>query len=82
MNGEIFYSNNKIHKPVRVIPLENYIISIEYENGKIIEFDMRKLLNHPLFKPLKEKSVFESVRISGSSICWENDNYNVSKSIP
>lgn len=71
--NEIFYSNNIIHKPVKVVPLENYILHIEYEDGKIIEFSMKDMLNHPLFKPLKEKVFFELVQIKGSSLSWPND---------
>jgi hypothetical protein len=73
MNDEVFYSSNKIHKPIKVMPLNNYILHIEYEDGKIIDFDVKNLLSHPLFKPLKEKTLFETVRINGSSICWDND---------
>jgi len=73
MDNKIYCSENKIHKPVKVIPLENYMIRIEYEDGTLINFDIKNMLNHPLFKPLKEKAFFELVTINGSSISWTND---------
>ena len=73
MNKGIYDSKVKINMPVKVLPLENYHLYIEYDDGKIINFDMNKLLNHPLFKPLKDKSLFDLVQINGSSISWPND---------
>lgn len=70
---EVFNSDKKINKPIKVTPLEGYILNIEYDDGKIINFDMKTLLNHPLFKALKDEEVFKHVWISGSAICWEND---------
>lgn len=73
MNEDIYDSKVKINKPIKVIPLENYHLYIEYDDGKVINFDMSKLLNHPLFKPLKDESFFNLVKINGSSISWPND---------
>lgn len=73
MSYEVFDSKKEIHKPRKVIPLDDYILNIEYEDDKIINFDMKTLLNHPLFRALKDESVFKNVWISGSAICWEND---------
>lgn len=73
MDNDLFYANNKIHKPINVIPLEDYVLHIEYEDGKVIDFSMKNMLNHPLFRPLKEKSFFKLVEINGSSLSWPND---------
>ena len=73
MNNDIYDSNVKLNIPVKVIPQENYHLYIEYEDGKTINFDMNNFLNHPLFKPLKEKDFFDLVQINGSSISWPND---------
>jgi hypothetical protein len=73
MKQDIYYSDKKIHKAIRVTPLDEYILNIEYEDGTKINFDMTKLLNHPLFKPLKDKEIFNNVWINGSAICWPND---------
>ena len=73
MSKEIYYSDNKINKPKKVIPLENYIIHIEYNDGKIIDYDMKPMLNHPLFKPLKDEQLFKLAKINGSAISWPGD---------
>lgn len=73
MENDIYDSGKKIHRAICVIPLEEFTLQVEYEDGKVIKFDMKDLLEHPLFKSLKEKKVFNSVKINGSSICWEND---------
>jgi Protein of unknown function (DUF2442). len=73
MDKDIYDSNVKLNIPVKVIPLENYHLYIEYEDGKTIDFDMNNYLNHPLFKLLKEKAFFDLVQIKGSSISWPND---------
>ena len=73
MNKDVYDSNVKLNIPVKVTPLENYHLYIEYEDGKTSNFDMNSFLNHPLFKPLKEKAFFDLVQINGSSISWPND---------
>ena len=73
MNKDICDSKVKLNIPTKVIPLEDYHLYIEYEDGNSINFDMNNFLNHPLFKPLKEKAFFELVTINGSSISWTND---------
>ena len=73
MDRDIYYSNVKLNMPSKVIPLENYILHIEYKDGKIVDFDMKNLIEHPLFKPLKEKVFFDLAKINGSSISWPND---------
>lgn len=73
MTCEVYNSNKKINKPKKVTPLENYILNIEYDDGKVIDFDMKTLLDHSLFKSLKDEILFKNVWISGSAICWQND---------
>jgi len=68
-----FELDGKLHMPSKVIPLENYILHIEYKDGKIVDFDMKNLIEHQLFKPLKEKVFFDLAKINGSSISWPND---------
>nr|WP_278245055.1 DUF2442 domain-containing protein [Clostridium sartagoforme] len=58
---------------MEVKSLNEYIIEIKYDDGRLIKFDMKSLLSHPLFKPLNDVETFRKVRINGSSICWDND---------
>ena len=44
MDRDRYYSNVKLHMPSKVIPLENYILHIEYKDGKTVNFDMKNLI--------------------------------------
>jgi hypothetical protein len=59
-------------KAIKVKPLENYILLIEFDNGEIKYFDVKPYLEHKVFEELKEKSEFNKVKISGLSIEWSN----------
>lgn len=59
-------------RAVEVKPLNNYILKIKFDNGEIKEFDVKPYLKHEAFEQLKNISVFNTVKISGLSIAWEN----------
>ncbi|MBO4438469.1 MAG: DUF2442 domain-containing protein [Spirochaetaceae bacterium] len=56
-----------------VIPLENYILKIGFNNNEIRLFDAKKIYNLPCFKPLKQKEIFNTVHVEYGSIAWVND---------
>ena len=59
-------------KATEVKTLENYILEIKFDNGEIRKFDVKPYLNHKAFEELKKIEVFNSVKIAGLSIQWEN----------
>lgn len=59
-------------KATEVETLENYILEIKFDNGEIRKFDVKPYLNHKAFEELKKIEVFNSVKIAGLSIQWEN----------
>lgn len=59
----------QIH-PIKVKPLENYYLEIEFSNGQIRKFDRTPYLNGDWFSELLDKSKFNSVRISGKTVEW------------
>lgn len=59
-------------RAVAVKPLKNYILKITFNNGEIKEFDVKPYMEHKAFKELKNISLFNTVKISGLSISWEN----------
>ena len=59
-------------KAVKVEPLENYILKITFENGEIKKFDVKPYMEHKAFKELKNRAIFNTVKISGLSIAWIN----------
>jgi hypothetical protein len=50
--------------------LDNYILKIEFSNGKIRKFDCTPYLNGDWFSELLDKSKFNTVRIFGRTVEW------------
>jgi hypothetical protein len=57
---------------IKVIPIEDYQLNLTFENGEVRKFDMKPYLNTGIFKELKDKSLFNSVKISFDTISWSN----------
>lgn len=56
----------------RVKALADYRIELMFENDELRIFDVKPYLNIGIFSELKDKSVFDSVRVSFDSIEWNN----------
>ena len=68
------------HKIRKVETLENQIIKIEFENGKIKYYDMKKIIkSNDNFKTLKNDSIFNmaKVDVGGYGVIW-NDELDIS----
>lgn len=65
------------HRIKNVKPLDNYVISVVFQNGVVKEYDMRKL--YPIFPQFKEfetnKYLFEDVKVDvgGYGISWNDE---------
>lgn len=57
---------------VEVKPLDDYKLELTFENREIRIFDMKPYLDKGIYKELKDKSKFKSVRVSFDSIEWCN----------
>jgi hypothetical protein len=56
-----------------VMPQENYILLLTFENGERRQFDMKPYLNLGVFRTLKDPDMFNSVRVCFDSIAWKNN---------
>lgn len=56
----------------KVKPLDGYKLLLTFENDEVRLFDMNPYLEKGIFKALKDKSMFNSVKISFDTIEWEN----------
>jgi len=54
-----------------VHPLENYSLSIVFENGERGILDMKPLLDFGVFQRLKNFAIFSQVRVGFDTIEWE-----------
>lgn len=59
-------------KAIDVKVLNNYELEIVFNNKEKKKFDVKPYFKFSKFKELKDKNIFNSVRVSGLSIEWEN----------
>ena len=59
-------------RAIEVEPLENYILKIKFDNQEVKKFDVKPYFKFKIFKELQEKNKFDTVKVSGLSIEWEN----------
>ncbi len=62
-----------MRKVVDVQVLENYELLLTFDNNVKKIKDMKPYLDKGVFKKLKDKEVFNKVKISFGTISWEND---------
>lgn len=55
-----------------VIPAEDYLLSIDFDNGEKRILDMKPYLDFGVFQRLKERRAFNRVRVSFDTIEWES----------
>ena len=58
---------------IEVETLEEYQLKLTFDNGEIKIKDMKPYLDKGIFKKLKDKKVFNNVKIKYGTISWEND---------
>lgn len=64
------------HKIKKVLPKENLIIEVEFENKIKKEYDIQKIINKwKVFKKLENDNLFKKVKvdIGGYGISWNED---------
>ena len=59
-------------KPVKVEPLDNYCLLISFSNGEDKIFDVKPMISGSWFGELQDKSIFDTVKISGNTVEWVN----------
>ena len=68
------------YKIKSVIPLDNMLLKVEFENGIIKIYDVKKLKDRfKIFKDLENKALFELAKVDadGYGIMW-NENIDLS----
>ena len=59
-------------KAIDVKILKNYELEITFDNNEKRRFDVKPYFKFKQFRELKDKNIFENVKIAGLSIEWEN----------
>lgn len=57
---------------IKVVPLDDYVLSIVFDNGESGNLDMKNYLNFGVFTRLKNIENFRSVRVSFDTIEWDS----------
>jgi len=59
---------------IKVKALNNYNLLLKFDNGEIKIFDVKPLLDKPVFQPLKNKNLFKKVHVVYDyTIGWNDD---------
>ena len=57
---------------IQVKPLDNFHVYVNFDDGKIIDYDAMKDLQTELFEPLRDINVFkESCIIMNDTLAWD-----------
>lgn len=56
-----------------VIPISNYKLVIQFNNGEEGVYDCSHLLDFGVFKELKDKSYFNQVKVWDGTVVWPHE---------
>ncbi len=56
----------------KVVPFEDYVLSIVFDNGETGNLDMKEYLDFGVFRRLKDREAFKRVRVSFDTIEWDS----------
>lgn len=62
-----------MRKIIKVKVLDDYNLELTFDNDLVKIKDMKPHLNEGVFKVLKNKEIFNSVKISFGTISWNED---------
>jgi len=57
---------------VKVIPKDNYILEITFDNGEVKLFDVKPYIQGEWYSQLADYSYFKSVSVDGFTVAWAN----------
>ena len=79
VNG-ICYPDNPINeiKITKIAVLKDYLLKISFNTGELKYFDFSSLLSTPVFSPLKDKQLFDSVTLEYGIPIWKNGEIDIS----
>jgi hypothetical protein len=56
-----------------VIPLKNFVVRLDFENGRRNDIDLEPFLHGPIFDPIRrDPAMFKSVTVRDNTIGWDN----------
>ena len=61
----------------RAKPLKDYRLLLHFSNGEKKEYNVKPLFKYPVFKPLKNKDIFNKVRVKYGAPIWNNGEIDI-----
>lgn len=55
-----------------VVPNEDYMLSIDFDNGESGTLDMKPFLDFGVFRRLKDRAAFKRVRVAFDTVEWDS----------
>lgn len=55
----------------KVVPEEDYVLAIDFDNGECGTLDMKPFLEFGVFQRLKDPNAFKRVRVSFDTVEWD-----------
>lgn len=55
---------------IKVIPGDDYVLNIDFENGESGKLDIKPILNFGIFERIKDYNAFKQVKVSFDTIEW------------
>ena len=56
----------------KVVPNENYVLIIDFDNGESGTLDMKPFLEFGVFQRLKDRNAFNRVRLAFDTVEWDS----------
>ena len=63
-------------KLIDVLPHEDFTLELFYKNNEVKFFDIKPLLGKPLFKDLKDLTLFMTAKCNGETVVW-GEEYDI-----
>lgn len=70
----------ELEKPIKVSgvrPMNDYKLWVRFSNSEVKIFDFVPLLEAPVFQPLKDKNIFNSVYIDYGVTVWNDGEIDI-----
>ena len=60
-------------RPISVSPLPDYNLLVTFQTGEQRVFNVKPLLQLPMYQPLENPGLFKLVKTDGSCVYWNDD---------
>ncbi len=55
---------------IKVVPCDDYLLHIDFDNGESGKLDIKPILNFGIFKRINNHNTFKQVKVSFDTIEW------------